>query len=61
GWVRCVYRRRRSAGLSQKELADMAGVSQGAIAMLEKRQRTQPHPQTVHKLAQALGITPDDP
>jgi transcriptional regulator with XRE-family HTH domain len=38
----------------------MAGVLQGAIAMLEKRQRTQPHPQTVHKLAQALGITPDD-
>ena len=39
----------------------MVGVSQGVIAMLEKRQRTQPHPQTVHKLAQALGITPDDP
>lgn len=47
---------RRARGLSQCQLADLAGVSQGAISRYESRQRD-PDPETVERLAVALGVT----
>jgi transcriptional regulator with XRE-family HTH domain len=47
---------RLNAGYSQSELAKLAGVSQSSIAMIETGERTNPHPRTLRKLAEALGI-----
>ncbi len=53
-------RYRERAGLTQEALADQAGVTAKAISALERGERRQPYPQTVHALAQALGLTPDE-
>ena len=43
--------------LSQRELARAAGVSPTTVFKLEANQ-TEPHPRTIRKLAEALGVEP---
>ena len=50
---------RRSRGLSQKELGELAGVASGTVYRLENGLRGA-YPGTVRKLAVALGVTPED-
>lgn len=50
---------RRSAALSQKDLAGLAGVAPNTVRLLEGGQRGA-YPGTVRKLASALGGTPAD-
>ena len=50
---------RRSRGLSQKDLGEMAKVSSGTVYRLENGLRGA-YPGTVQKLAVALGVTPED-
>jgi transcriptional regulator with XRE-family HTH domain len=49
---------RRSRGLSQKELGELARVSSGTIYRLENGLRGA-YPGTVRKLATALGVAPE--
>jgi transcriptional regulator with XRE-family HTH domain len=51
------YRKQR--GLTQQELADLAGLTQGAVTNLERGVNPRPSGETVKKLAHALGITAD--
>ncbi len=53
-------RLRLVAGLSQEELAERAGVSARGVSDLERGLRTTPRPDTVRRLADALGLEPDD-
>jgi transcriptional regulator with XRE-family HTH domain len=46
---------RREKGLSQQELADLAGVGQDSISAIETGKH-EPHPRTLRKLAKALNI-----
>ena len=48
---------RLKRAMSQRKLADAAGVSQRAIVDLETDRR-EPHPSTLGKLAGALGVEP---
>ena len=48
---------RETAGLSQEELAERAGLSPHAISALERGTRTRPYPHTVRSLAAALDLT----
>jgi tetratricopeptide (TPR) repeat protein/DNA-binding XRE family transcriptional regulator len=50
---------RWSAGLTQQELADRSGLSTRAISNLELGRARAPHPDTVHRLADALGLHGD--
>lgn len=51
--------KRLDAGLSQRELAALAGVDRGTVRALEEEPPAKrPHPKTVRKLAAALGIKP---
>jgi tetratricopeptide (TPR) repeat protein/transcriptional regulator with XRE-family HTH domain len=50
---------RRSAGLTQEELAGRSGLSIRAISNLELGRARLPHPGTVHRLADALGLRGD--
>src|SRR5689334_1046191 len=47
---------RAAAGLSQEELAERAGLSRRGISDLERGERRLPHPSTVRRLADALGL-----
>ncbi|HEX5504771.1 MAG TPA: tetratricopeptide repeat protein, partial [Thermomicrobiales bacterium] len=47
---------RERAGLTQEELAARAGVSAQAVGALERGARRRPHPATVRRLADALGL-----
>src|SRR5512135_174975 len=47
---------RRSAGLSQQELAERAGVSVRAISNLERDRARWPYRDTLHRLADALEL-----
>ena len=49
-------RERRGEGLTQAELAGRSGVAQSTIAQIEGRARPNPHPRTLKKLAEALGV-----
>ena len=53
-------RSRLAAGLTQEELAERARLSVRGITDLERGARRAPHKETVHLLADALGLTPDD-
>jgi transcriptional regulator with XRE-family HTH domain len=44
--------------LSQRELAEKAGLSPTTILKLEAGRVEDPHPRTVRKLVQALGVDP---
>jgi len=48
---------RRSAALSQQQLAEIAGVSANTVRLLENGRRGS-YPTTVRKLALALGVAP---
>jgi transcriptional regulator with XRE-family HTH domain len=48
---------RRSIAASQRQLAEMAGVSANTVRLLEGGRRGA-YPGTVRKLASALGVTP---
>ena len=52
-----VRRHRKAAGLSQKELADAAGLSQRGISDLERGVRRRPYPATRRRLSAALGLS----
>jgi len=47
---------RQSAGLSQEELAEVSGLSIRAISNLERGRTRWPHPDSVRRLADALGL-----
>jgi tetratricopeptide (TPR) repeat protein len=47
---------RQSAGLSQEELAARSGLSTRALGNLERGRTRWPHPESVHRLADALGL-----
>jgi transcriptional regulator with XRE-family HTH domain len=51
------HRRRR--GLTQRQLAQLAGVAHTTIQRLESLKRGA-YPQTVRKLATALGVAPEE-
>jgi transcriptional regulator with XRE-family HTH domain len=51
---------RRGRALTQVELAQKAGVSQSTVAQIEGGDRPTPHPGTLGKLAEALGVSPAD-
>lgn len=49
---------RMLAALSQAELAERAGLSEAAIKKLESPKSKRPYPQTIRKVAAALGVEP---
>src|ERR1700694_5195031 len=51
-----LHRYRASAGLSQEELAERAGLSRRGISGLERGERRWPHQATVRRLAEALNL-----
>jgi predicted ATPase/DNA-binding XRE family transcriptional regulator len=53
-------RHRRSAGLTQEELAERANVSVRAISDLERGVKHRPHKETVQLLADALALAGDE-
>ena len=54
-WLR---RRRESAGLSQEELAELAGLAMRTVSNLESQRIRRPHSSSLQKLADALGLSP---
>ena len=54
-----VRRLRESRALSQRDLAALAKLSVTTINRIESGQR-KPMPRTVRKLAEALGVTPEE-
>src|SRR5215213_5830253 len=44
------------AGFTQKQLADKAELDEVTVNHVENDKRRRPHPRTIHKLADALGI-----
>jgi transcriptional regulator with XRE-family HTH domain len=50
---------RRKRGLTQRELGELAGVAHTTVQRLESLSRGA-YPQTMRKLATALGIEPED-
>ncbi|MFC1941023.1 helix-turn-helix domain-containing protein [Chloroflexota bacterium] len=54
-----VRRLRELRALSQRELAALANLSPTTINRIETGQRS-PMPKTVRKLAEALGVTPEE-
>jgi len=50
---------RLNLGLTQDELATLAGVSKFTITRLERGLAKRPHPGTRKKIADALGVTVD--
>ena len=53
-------RLRLRAGFSQEGLAERAGLSARGVSDLERGLRAAPHPETVRRLAEALGLSPDE-
>ena len=49
---------REDRAYSLRELAELSGLSQNAIWLIEAGRRTRPYPSTVRKLAKALGVEP---
>src|SRR5919202_2269267 len=52
-------RYRTAAGVSREELAGRAGITAKAVGALERGERRQPWPETVRRLATALGLSED--
>jgi transcriptional regulator with XRE-family HTH domain len=50
---------RQRQGITQRELAELAGITQGSVWKLEAGHRGA-YPKTIRRLCQALGIIPDD-
>jgi predicted ATPase/DNA-binding XRE family transcriptional regulator len=51
---------REASGLTQEELASMAGLTARGIGMLERGQRSHPYPHTVRSLADAMKLSDDE-
>lgn len=51
---------RLDQGYSQEELHQLTGISRDTISRLETGDRPNPHPRTLRKLADALGVTVGD-
>ncbi|MGO8946726.1 MAG: ATP-binding protein [Ktedonobacterales bacterium] len=51
---------RQAAGLTQREIADKAGLGTRGVSDLERGVRSTPHQDTVLRLASALGLVEDD-
>lgn len=51
-----IGRQRKAAGLTQRQLAEAAGVSVGVVRDLEQGLTARPRPDSVRRLAAALGI-----
>jgi transcriptional regulator with XRE-family HTH domain len=49
-------RSRTAAGLTRGALVARAGIDVGELAALERGARRQPRPETVRRLAEALGL-----
>lgn len=56
---RSLRQRRKNAGLSTTELAELAGYSKSYIGHLEHGIR-KPNPRNIRRLADALGVKPED-
>ena len=54
-----VKQRRLELGLSVQQLADRAGMTTGAIYMIERGERRRLQPETISALSRGLGVTPD--
>ena len=54
-----LHRLRELRALSQRELAALAGLSVTTVNRIETGQH-KPMPRTVRKLAEALGVTPEE-
>ena len=52
--------KREAAGLTQVQLAELAGVPQQTISAIEMRARDNPTADTLYRLACALGCTMDE-
>lgn len=55
---RRLRKHRIAVGLTQKALADKAGLSPNAISAIERGKRRYPYPHTVLALAEALDLAP---
>ncbi len=53
-------RLRQTAGLSQEDLAERAGLTSAAVGALERGERRYPYPHTLRALANALDLSPED-
>jgi transcriptional regulator with XRE-family HTH domain len=51
---------RLDRGYSQEELHRLTGISRDTISRLETGDRPNPHPRTLRKLAEALGVSVAD-
>jgi transcriptional regulator with XRE-family HTH domain len=51
---------RLDRGYSQEELHKLTGISRDTISRLETGDRPNPHPRTLRKLAEALGVSVGD-
>ena len=51
---------RQQVGLSQKELADAAGIDQSYMSMIESGQRSNPGTRIMARLSQALQVSMDE-
>jgi HTH-type transcriptional regulator, competence development regulator len=51
---------RLDRGYSQEELHQLTGISRDTISRLETGGRPNPHPSTLRKLADALGVSVGD-
>ncbi len=54
---RRLKRERFARAMTQRELCERAGVTQSTLVALENN-RQEPHPSTLKKLADALGVEP---
>ena len=51
---------REAKALSLRELGELSGIRHNTIWRIEAGQRKRTHPRTVRKLAQALGVEPNE-
>ncbi len=51
---------RDKLGVSQDKLSKLAGVTLHTIAKIETNSTPDPHIETLHKIADALGVSVDD-
>ncbi len=51
---------RETAGLTQEELAERAGLTAKTISLLERGERKRPYPHTVRSLADALELSEEE-
>ena len=54
-----IRRHRKAKGLSQEELAELAGLNRNYVGFVERAERS-PRAVTIFRLARALGIHPSD-